>query len=102
MAIRQGDLQAAAQRSPLRKSAPAFGQSTAFLSHSHKDRQLAEGLQEMLRQRGMDLYIDWQDASMSDQPTRETAVRLQRRIVDTTWFFFLATANSMSSRWCPW
>jgi hypothetical protein len=39
---------------------------------------------------------------MPDQPNAETAERLRRRIVDTTWFLFLATANSMSSRWCPW
>ena len=63
---------------------------------------MAEGLQTLLRDTGMDLYIDWQDANMPDQPTRETAERLQRRIVTSNWFIFLATANSMTSRWCPW
>jgi hypothetical protein len=39
---------------------------------------------------------------MPDRPNRETAARLKQRIEGTTFFLFLATANSMTSRWCPW
>jgi hypothetical protein len=103
MAISQSDLRRATLRTPLRKGlSPAHGQATAFLCHSHKDRDLAEGLQVLLLEAGLDLYIDWQDPSMPDKPTRETAQRLQRRIITSDWFLFLATANSMSSKWCPW
>lgn len=78
------------------------GQKTAFLCHSHKDRQLALGLQELLRQGGLDLYIDWQDGEMPAQPNAETAQRLRTKIQQNYLFLFLATQNSMASRWCPW
>jgi hypothetical protein len=60
------------------------------------------GLQHLLYEQGLDLYIDWQDSTMPDRPNAETAERLRKRIVDNTWFLFLATSNSMTSRWCPW
>ncbi|NWC46101.1 toll/interleukin-1 receptor domain-containing protein [Pseudomonas edaphica] len=78
------------------------GQPTAFLSHSHKDAALALGLQEMLKQQGWDIYIDWQDQAMPEQPDAETAARIKNAIISAEWFLFLATEHSMSSRWCPW
>lgn len=103
MALAQLELQRAAQRQPLRKSLPYSGrQGTAFLCHSHVDKELAEGLQVWLAEQGVDLYIDWKDSTMPEAPNRETAQRIQRRIVSSDWFLFLATANSKASRWCPW
>lgn len=103
MALAQSELQRAAQRQPLRKSQIYSGhQRTAFLCHSHLDKELAEGLQVWLAEQGVDLYIDWKDSTMPDTPDRETAQRIQRRIVGSDWFLFLATANSKASRWCPW
>lgn len=103
MSIDQSDLTNAAARSYIQRNAAVrSGQSTAFLCHSHKDRELAFGLQQLMREQGLDLYIDWQDISMPEQPNGETAGRLRQRIVDCNWFLFLATNNSMTSRWCPW
>lgn len=103
MAIAQYELLRAGQRHPLLKSQVRAGlQKTAFLCHSHRDSALAEGLQALLAEQGLTLYIDWQDATMPPQPTRETAVRLQQRIKASDWFLYLATANAMASRWCPW
>lgn len=103
MPILQSDLKRASGRFNIqRSSGPRLGQTTVFLCHSHKDHDLALGLQQLLREQGLDLYIDWQDPTMPETPNRETADRLRRRIVDCTWFLFLATANSMASRWCPW
>lgn len=39
---------------------------------------------------------------MPSAPNAETASKLRQRIVNSEWFLFLATANSMASRWCPW
>jgi hypothetical protein len=75
---------------------------TAFLCHSHKDRDLALALQDFLWKHGWKLYIDWQDASMPDRPNRETADKIQGKIRENDWLLFLATQNSMTSRWCPW
>ncbi len=103
MAINQIDLRSAAIRTPLRKSfARTTGQRTAFLCHSHKDATLAEGLQALLAEQGVDLYIDWKDSSMPEQPNWETAERIRAQIVASDWFLFLATSNSAASRWCPW
>ncbi|TCU33511.1 hypothetical protein [Rhizobium azibense] len=39
---------------------------------------------------------------MPERPDRRTAEKIQAKIRDLEMFFFLATQNSMASRWCPW
>ena len=105
MPFAQSILLSEANRSIARRSldeAVRQGAPTAFLSHSHKDAQLAKGLQVRLRQLGWDVYIDWEDSSMPDRPNSITADRIRRKIVQLDLFLFLATQNSMASRWCPW
>ncbi len=103
MAIAQSELLRASQRRPLIKSQTRFSLGkTAFLCHSHRADELAEGLQALFAEQGLELYIDWKDTSMPPEPNRETALRIQHRIKTCDWFLFLATANSMASRWCPW
>lgn len=75
---------------------------TAFLCHSHKDSDLAKGLQVLLAENGWVLYIDWQDSEMPETPDKETATKIKNKISETDWFLFLATSNSTKSRWCPW
>lgn len=84
------------------KEAKASQKQTAFLSHSHKDGRLAKSVQGFLKAEGWDVYIDWEDTAMPDSPNRGTADRIQAKIRDLNWFLFLATQNSMRSRWCPW
>lgn len=107
MKLRQEELRLAAGRyaAPVARSwgeAAAIGQQTAFLCHSHVDRELALGVVELLRSSGWNVYVDWADASMPAKPDAETAARIKERIVRLHWFLFLAAANSMTSRWCPW
>ena len=74
-----------------------------FLSHSHKDKEAVESLQAWLEEEfNLRVYVDWQDHSLPKTPNRETAERIQDKIRDCNLFFFLATANSTASRWCPW
>ncbi len=75
---------------------------TAFLCHSHQDEALVKGLIVLLREQGIELYIDWLDHSMPEKPNKETASKIQRKIKDSNLFLFLATENSKASRWCPW
>lgn len=75
---------------------------TAFLCHSHKDAEMAKGVQGLLQEQGWDLYIDWDDEEMPETPNGETALRIKGKIRGLDWFLFLATGNSMGSRWCPW
>lgn len=108
MGINQKDIlryeaQASTKRSAeLIKEAEAARKQTAFLSHSHKDARLAKSLQAFLHAQDWEIYIDWEDTSMPDSPTRETAKKIQARIRELDWFLFLGTQNSMRSRWCPW
>lgn len=107
MAIRQSSLVEYSERVALQKSftlteAASQNKPTAFLSHSHKDGRLAKGVQGYLNDKGWDVYIDWEDASMPETPNAATADNIKKRIKAMDWFLFLATDASMKSRWCPW
>lgn len=108
MPIPIDNLRAAASRShrtTITKSlneALAKHTATAFLCHSHKDEELANGLQVLLAENGWDLYIDWQDKEMPESPNKETAENIKNKIGVMDWFLFLATPHSTQSRWCPW
>lgn len=107
MPIRIDTLRSAATRyrATLAKSlteARTQGLQTVFLCHSHRDEALVKGLIALLEESGWRVYVDWADASMPEAPNRETAARIKRKIVDFAYFLFLATSNSVSSRWCPW
>lgn len=112
MAIRIEQLRQAAQRSVWQRTigqsyrtiyeACNAGMRTAFLCHSHADQDLVRGIVQMLTESGWQVYVDWMDASMPAKPNRITAKKIKDRIVQADWFLFLATSNSMSSRWCPW
>src|ERR1700745_247411 len=78
----------------LNEARTRLGQRTAFLCHSHKDADLVLGLQVLLVENGFDVYIDWQDTAMPEEPDRETAERIKTRIRTLDWFLFLATGNS--------
>src|SRR5580765_5188706 len=82
--------------------ARTHGLQTAFLSYSHLDALLARGLVALLESSGWKVYVDWQDSDLPATADRETASRIKTKIIDHQWFLFLATENSMRSRWCPW
>lgn len=104
MTISQYDLRSAAARNVSLKNqrSRGYGQKTGFLCHSHRDRDLALGLQQWLKEQGMELYIDWLDPYMPDAPDASTADRIRTMIKGADVFLFLATNDSMASRWCPW
>lgn len=80
----------------------ALAQLTIFLSHSHKDKELAEGFQNILAQYGIGVYIDWQDSELPESPNKITAKKIKEKIKDLGLFILLASENSLSSKWCPW
>jgi TIR domain len=105
MAIPISTIEAAARRYQPRETlseARRLGRRTAFLCHSHKDAPLLQGVVNLLAEAGWSVYLDWTDASMPDTPSRETALKIKEKIIELKYFLFLATANSMASRWCPW
>lgn len=107
MSFNLNDLDRAAQRFAIRRKstlneALAAGRRTAFLSHSHLDRERAKGLQALLEEAGWNVFIDWEHNTLDERPTKETARWLQRAIETHDWLMYLATPNSSKSRWCPW
>lgn len=88
MPVAIDDLRAAAAHSRVIKFADSItearrrGVRTAFLCHSHKYAELAEGLIALLAQHGWRPYVDWKDVEMPERPNRETAERIQARIVE--------------------
>ncbi len=63
---------------------------------------MALGLQQWLKEQGLELYIDWLDPYMPNTPDGMTADRIRTVIKGADVFLFLATNDSMTSRWCPW
>lgn len=82
--------------------ARTLGLKTLFLCHSHLDKDLVNGVIKYLSDAGWRVYVDWADTSMPETPNRETATRIKQKIIELDYFLFLATPNSMKSRWCPW
>ena len=99
-------LEEASSRYPLVKpaasleAARAAGLQTAYLCHDAKDLLLAEGLQVLLKDRGWNVYIDYEDETITERTPQERIKEIHGRIRDCDWFIFLATENSFSSRWC--
>lgn len=110
MPLKQQDLLSASQKYASLEKTANFSialesiqhRKKAFLCHSHKDIDLVKGLVVSFREKNVDLYVDWLDASMPETPNKETAQKLQQRIAKADMFLFLATNNSMESLWCPW
>ncbi len=107
MAIKQSTLRAASTRPSVRVAksiteARQIGLRTAFLCHSHYDVTLVDGFVKFAKEMGWNLYVDWQDTSLPDKPDRNTADKIKYKIKECDIFLFLATKNSMQSRWCPW
>ena len=75
---------------------------TMFLSHSHKDKELAKGLKNHLSSFGVNIYIDIEDSDMPGSTSRETAERIKGVISSLHYFLILATRNAMDSKWVPW
>lgn len=76
---------------------------TIFLSHSNKDKDLALAFVEMMRRKGISVYVDLYDSTLVLPPSSKTAEQLQSRIKGCSDFLLLATANSVhKSAWCPW
>lgn len=75
---------------------------TIFLSHSHKDREIAKGLIGVLAEQGVVVYVDWNDSSMPRITSRTTAEIIKLRIEQMTLFAILATKNGQNSKWVPW
>ena len=84
------------------KTASALAKLTIFLSHSHKDKNLVEGLIAYFETLGIAIYVDWNDTQMPRITNRVTAEQIKKKIDDLNLFMVLATKNALVSKWVPW
>jgi hypothetical protein len=76
--------------------------TSIFLSHSHNDSNYVENIVVLLRKMGVDVYVDWMDDNMPKETSGKTAALLKQKIKENDKFIFLATNNSIESKWCNW
>lgn len=84
------------------KAAAAQARISIFLSHSHKDRAMVEGLIAQFAALGITIYVDWNDSTMPRITSRDTAAQIKRRMSQCDLFVVLATQNAIESKWVPW
>ncbi|HFK5595159.1 TPA: toll/interleukin-1 receptor domain-containing protein [Elizabethkingia anophelis] len=73
-----------------------------FLSHKHDEIEHLESTISLLKNEGVDVYIDWMDDGMPKSTSGETAVRIKEKIKENDKFILLATEGAINSKWCNW
>ena len=73
-----------------------------FLSHKHDEQEYLEGAISLLKNYGVDVYVDWLDEGMPKSTSGQTAVRIKQKIKENHKFIFLATEAAINSKWCNW
>lgn len=75
-----------------------------FLSHSIADADLVLGIKNILEERGMKVYVDWETDSQLNRSkvNPETADLLRQRMKQSASLLYLATESASSSKWMPW
>lgn len=84
-----------------KSESPSF-KTKIFLSHKHDEKEYLEGAVSLLKNYGVDVYVDWQDEGMPKTTSGETAVRIKQKIRENHKFILLATEAAISSKWCNW
>jgi hypothetical protein len=73
-----------------------------FLSHKHDEKEFLEGAISLLKNFGVDVYVDWLDVGMPKTTSGQTAVRIKEKIRENHKFILLATEGAIDSKWCNW
>ena len=76
---------------------------SVFLSHKHDEIvEMNAAFKILDRNTRVEFYVDWQDESMPENPSYETADKLRKAIEKCDKFLLLATDGAIKSRWCNW
>ena len=86
----------------VRKDNPRNYKYSIFLSHSHHDAELVKKIVLILKNIGVEVYVDWMDDSMPTSTCGITAAKIKQKIKQNHKFIFLATNISIDSKWCNW
>lgn len=74
-----------------------------FLSHSIDDSDLVLGVMTLLQKQGLRVYVDWVvDRQLNrNSVDKETAAVLRARMKSSSSMMYIATDNSINSKWMP-
>ena len=53
---------------------------TVFLSHKHDETEILQDVISLLKNCGVDVYVDWMDEGMPQKTSGETAHKLKQKI----------------------
>lgn len=75
-----------------------------FLSHSSLDKRLVLTLVNLFNEAGYSVYVDWIGDPQLDRSNvnKNTAQVLRDRMNSSKGLAYVATSNSITSKWCPW
>lgn len=78
------------------------GEVTIFLSHKHDEiAQLEESI-ALLKDHGVNVYVDHNDDDMPKTTSGTTAAKIKKKIKENKKFILLATDAAIASKWCNW
>jgi hypothetical protein len=77
-------------------------ETSLFLSHSHKDRDIVEQAKIIFEKLGISIYVDWADEEMPIKTNGITASNIKKKIFQNDKFVFLGTNDAVNSKWCNW
>jgi hypothetical protein len=113
--LTKAEARAAAQRkygtylneSAVRKTAssqPLSATFDIFLSHASEDEVLIAGVQALLEEQGLKVYVDWIYDEELDRSrvTAATADRLRTRMKSSSFLLYASSRSSPTSKWMPW
>ena len=78
------------------------GKVTIFLSHKHNELEELDSAISLLKDFGVDIYVDWKDESMPGVTSGITAKKIKEKIKFNQKFILLATEGAINSKWCNW
>lgn len=86
------------------KKVPTGMKYDLFLSHSSLDKTLVLTLVKIFNDAGYSVYVDWINDKQLDRSavSSSTANTLKLRLLESNGLSYIATQNTMTSKWCPW
>ncbi|CAH0996178.1 hypothetical protein EMA8858_02308 [Emticicia aquatica] len=96
------DVQSFSQKRSLITEARQQGIVTAFLSHSHLDKDRIKPIIKILNTVGIDIYVDWLDNEMPSNTNGKTAEVIKSKIKSNRKFILLASNTAIKSSWVNW
>ncbi len=67
-----------------------------FVSYSHQDREFVEYLCSILREKGVSIWVDWENIAIRTNWWQE----VQKAIKNAKTFIFIISPNSIRSKYC--